>query len=86
MHCLGLKKTTFYFPILQTLANSAIMFIVFSFINKFAIINSWSSLIVVALIAGVIGLFISFCVMFNKQEKIKLINIIKSRIGVKNNG
>lgn len=83
-HCLGVKKTTFYFPIFQTLINSVIMFIIFAIINKIFTINSWLSLIGVAIIAAVFGLLVSFCIMFNKDEKSKIINIIKSKVGIKN--
>ena len=85
-YCLGVKKTTFYIPILQTLLNSFIMFITFSFINKIIVINSWISLLGVAFICGIIGLCISFVIMFNREEKEKLINIILKKLRIKKNG
>jgi len=83
-HCLGIKKTTFYSPIIQTILNALTMFVVFSIINKIVVIDSWKMLILVAIICGIIGICISFLIMFNKNEKKKIIKIIKQKLRIKN--
>lgn len=84
-HCLGLKKTTFFSPIFQTLINSFVMFVIFTIINRLFVINSWLNLMIVAIIAGVVGISISFCIMFNKEEKTQMINGVLRKIGIRKN-
>ena len=78
--CLNIKKTSFYEPIVKSLISSGLMTLIFVFISKLFIINSWMSLILVALLCGLIGFILSFVVLFNKKEVKKFIILIKNKI------
>lgn len=73
--CLGVKKTTFYSTIIKGML-SAITLIITNYIVKI-IINpqSWTMLILSALICSIIGAIENYFILFGKNERKKIINM-----------
>ena len=80
---LKVKLTTFYKPLIKSIIISAIIIVVFLFANYIITIDTWITLIVVAILFGILGYFISFITLLNKQEKHKIINKVKGFLGGK---
>lgn len=77
--CMGYKKTTFYSPIFKNVGLIVVLSIIAFGIKKIIIVNSWISLIAVAIIIAVIGLIINFMLICTKEEKQKILLMIKNK-------
>lgn len=82
---LKVRWNTFYTQLLKSILVSVFMIVFFIIINNTFKINSWANLISVAIIAGGIGYAISFVLLLNNKEKIKIINKLKGKIFNKKN-
>lgn len=56
------------------------MILAFIVIHEVSIINGWISFFAICGISAILGYVIVFMIVFNKDEKTKVINIIKKRI------
>ena len=63
------KWYTFFSQFMKNILNFIIIIIVFYFLKKFIIINSWKILILTAIIFALIGYIIIFVLLFNGNEK-----------------
>lgn len=77
--CMGYKKTTFYSPIFKNVGLIVVLSIIAFGIKKIITVNSWISLIAVAIIIAVIGLIINFMLICTKEEKQKILLMIKNK-------
>ena len=80
---LRVKWNTFYFQYIKNLFIFIIVVIVFYVFKKYIVIDMWWQLIRYAIIFGFIGYILTFLVMFDKEEKIEIVNILFSRINLK---
>ncbi len=69
---LKVKKRTFYGTLLRASITSIVVMVIFAVINMNFDINSWTQLILCAVIAGGIGYITSFICLLNKNEKAKI--------------
>lgn len=76
------KWTTFYPPFIKAILCMIIIMIFFGISNHFIAISTWNDLLLVALILGTIGYLINYVLLLNKDEKNKIISMIKNKIGV----
>lgn len=83
--CLNIKKSSFYMPIIKSILSSSVMAIIFIFISKLININTWFKLLLIACICAVIGFVVSVLILFNKNELIKIKNIINNILKRKRN-
>ena len=81
-HNLKLKLTTFYPTILRGLAAFGVVLVIFIAIHEkvSVYITNWFSLIVVAGIVGAMGYLVVFLILFNKDEKKKVWNMIVGKV------
>ncbi len=77
---LNIKWYTFYPSFLKNLVTFTVIVICFYIAKSFVIINSWLSLIIYALLFGIIGYIFAYLFLLNKEEKIKINNIIINKI------
>lgn len=77
---LKIKWNTFYPPFIKAIMCLLIIMSIFYIGNTFMIINSWLNLIIIAIIFGIIGYIVNFIILLNKEEKEKVINIVKRKI------
>lgn len=79
--CLGLKWNTFYPIILKYVGTSVglivILYIMKIFIDKFNFTYNWIIVFGTAVVTGIIGLIINYCLLFNKEEKGQFKNTLK---------
>ena len=61
----------------------AFVYACFFIINQFVTIASWSKLIIIAVMVGMIGYLLVFFLLLNKEEKEKLGDLIKAKWGKK---
>ena len=80
-HSIKVSYVTFYKPLLRGIISSGVMLLAFIVIHKVSIINSWISFFAICGISAILGYIIVFMIVFSKDEKTKVISIIKSRIG-----
>lgn len=78
--CLNLKWNTFYPLILKNLSISIVIIICFLSLKKYFIINNWSDFILFAIIICVITITLMSFLMLSKDQKIKLIYLIRNKI------
>lgn len=81
--CVSYNWKCFYGPLVRGVLNSSCIISLFTIVVLIVNMNSWLKLVVVALICGVFGYLISLNIMFNKEERSKLINTLKSKIAKK---
>ncbi len=78
--CLNVKWNTFYPIILKYIATSitiiAILYMIKIFIDSYNMTYNWYLVIITAFITGIIGLAINYLLLFNKEEKSQLKNVI----------
>ncbi len=77
-YILKLSLFTFYKFLIRGFLSLIVISIIFFIISLVIDINSWWSLVVVCSSMGTIGYFINFLLIFNKEEKRTVINIIKN--------
>ncbi len=82
-HILEQKWWTFYMPLLRGTASSTVIIVVFYIVSINVRIQSWISLIVVAVICGAIGYLINYIIVLNKDERIMVKELIQKRLGRK---
>ena len=82
-HCLKLPKLTFYKRIFLNLLNIALLLIVFNGIKYFMPINSWLLLLSNFLICGLIGIIVSWFVVFSKVQRQKFLQSIAIKLSRK---
>lgn len=76
---LGLPKKTF-FPLVWYSIRSVILLILIGFVfNKYIIINSWNSLLLVCIVYGIIGVFINFYSILSPKERQYLLDKLRIR-------
>ena len=77
---LEVKWNTFYPPFCKAIGCMLIIIAIFYIINSFVTITSWSDLIIVALISGIVGYVVNFIILLNKSEKEKMLMLIKAKL------
>ena len=77
--CMGYKKTTFYPPIFKNIGLIILLSIVAFGIKNLINVNSWIALIIVAIVVGAIGLIFNFMIICTKEEKQKILLMVKQR-------
>lgn len=83
-HILKLSWLTFYKFLLKGFLSLTIVIFVLLSIKFVTDINSWGSLAIVCSIAGIVGYFINFLLIFNREEKRTVINVLKRKFKNKN--
>lgn len=78
--CLNLKWYTFYPTILKNTVSVIIVSFIASIIRGIYTPNTWISLIVECMILGCLGVAINFILMYTKDERASLLNIVKNKI------
>lgn len=76
---LKMKLSTFYKPLMKGVLNVIITGAVLCLISYFTIVNSWTKLVLVCLLAGLSGYILCFFIMFERSEREKVIAMAKSR-------
>lgn len=79
-HSIKVSYVTFYKPLVRGIISSGVMLLAFILIRKAFIINSWGNFLVVCSISAVLGYVIVFIIVFSKDEKRKVINMLKSKM------
>lgn len=79
---LEIKWTTFYPPFIKAILCMIIVMILFGIANTFIVISTWMDLLVIAIIFGIIGYLVNYLLLLNKEERKKIISIIKNKIGI----
>ena len=79
-HILNQKWWVFYIPLIRGIITSAIVGTIFIAVSLAVDINSWMMLIIVSGVMGIIGYLIGFATLFSKQEKFRLLEIVKSKL------
>lgn len=77
--CLNVKKTTFYKTIFAGILSSAVLTGTFMLINKFFNPSTWLSLILSAILCGILGIILNYLILFNKDERTRILSNIKFR-------
>ena len=80
---LKVKIITFYKPLIKSILVSTVIIGIFLIGKYFMQVRTWFDLILVVIIFGTIGYIISFALILNHNEKIKIINKVKSYTGRK---
>lgn len=65
---LGVKKTTFYLPVIKTFLSGAIIYAITTAIFTAIKVDSWSTLIVVCLLSGFVGIIVNLVILFKPGE------------------
>lgn len=78
-HSLNLKWKTFYKCIFRGVLCSAGIFIFFRVIYQYVPIETWSTLLITAVIAGVLGESLVFQFLFSREEKKQVLQFIRQR-------
>ena len=79
---LGLERKPFYKQVGLTFCSSIFLIIIGVMVKSQIEINSWITLIIVALIIGIIGLAVNVAVVLNNDEKKYLMNKISVKLRV----
>ncbi|PEK30733.1 hypothetical protein CN603_19690 [Bacillus toyonensis] len=79
-HILKVKWSTFYGVLLRGGLSLMILTVVFMLIHNLTNITSWFSLIIICMLAGMFGYILNFLIMFNKEEKRIVINVLKQKL------
>lgn len=75
--CLKIKWYTFYPTLIKTVISCVFMTFVFTFITNAFNPTTWILFILTALLCGILGCIIHIVLVFSKEEKLKLLLIIK---------
>lgn len=79
-HCLGVKKTIFYPEIVRYLIVSVVLTIIYFGFYSLIPVNSWAILILMVFVCGIVGVIVNYFLVFNKNDRMNFINIIKRKI------
>ncbi len=77
---LSLPITTFYPTIIRGTVTGIITLSFLYITHKFINVNGWFSLCLYAAVFGIIAEMLVFILMFSKQEKVKVIDLIKNKL------
>lgn len=80
-HSIKASYSTFYKPLLRGMISSGAMLLVFIAIQKLIPIDGWFSLLAVCAFAGVCGYIIVFMIVFNKEERNRVFQMIRAKLG-----
>lgn len=80
-HNLGLRMSAFYPPLFRGCAASACMLLVFYLVNITYKINTWTALIIIAVLCGTAGYCIDYFLVFNREERQKLKSMVLKKAG-----
>lgn len=78
-HVLNLPKLTFYPALIKSILISCVIYALFEAIRRFAVINSWLTFMLVCACAGIVGYIVVLILLFNKNERKKVIQMIFKR-------
>ena len=78
-HCLKIEWFTFYPTLLRTIISCTCMAISFTLIAKTLNPNTWVSFVLTAILCGFIGCIIHLVLVFSRDEKSRILVIIKSK-------
>lgn len=78
-HVLNLPKLTFYPALIKSIFISCVIYVLFEAIRRFAVINSWLTFMLVCACAGIVGYIVVLILLFNKNERKKVIQMIFKR-------
>ena len=74
---LRLKWYTFFKQLLKNICCFILILILFYMVKRFLILNTWISFLSSIAVVGIIAYIITFTILLNRQEKIKIINTIR---------
>ena len=74
---------TFYPPLLRGIVSSVLMIVVFRFVLSIYTISNWISLICMAAFCGIIGYAVNYYIVFSREERKKLLVLLREKIGRK---
>ena len=74
---------TFYPPLLRGTVSSVLMILVFRFVLSIYTISNWINLICMAAFCGIIGYAVNYYVVFSREERKKLLILLREKIGRK---
>ena len=80
---LRVKWYTFYPQYLKNLLVFIIILVLFDLLKKYFIIKSWMKLILVAIIFAILGYGVTFLMLFKKDEKKKILDILRYKFNKK---
>lgn len=78
--CVDINWRCFYGPLVRGVINSICIIGVFAVIVFFVDMNSWIKLILMAVLCGALGYFMSLNIMFDKEERQRFVNTVRSKI------
>lgn len=81
--CLKVKWNTFYYDILKGIIAISIVIILAKLSTFIFVIDSWISLIFIGFISAIIAIIINIVIVLNSEDRRKLFNYIKNRLGIK---
>jgi len=79
-HILKLKWTTFYPQLFKGVFVSSIILVIYYLIARTVNIDNWIKLIIVMICGGIIGYTINFILIFNNDERKKMIRIVLRKL------
>lgn len=78
--CLEVKWNTFYSTIFNGVFSSIILIATFLFVSKILNPTNWISLILTSLVCLIIGLMENYLILFNKEQRINIVNMFKEKL------
>ena len=78
-YCLNVKWRTFYPDVLKGGVCSGIIILIGYLLKSFFVINSWIVLIMVASLIAAIGLAVNFYIILSKEDRNRILAVIKQR-------
>lgn len=79
-YCLNIKKNSFYPTIFNGILSAIILSVIFYIIRIIHIPTSWVALLFSAFICTTFGLIANFLILFNKNQRKKVVDIIKNKL------
>lgn len=74
---LRLKWNTFFKQLGKNIGCFILILVSFYIVKRFLILNTWLKFLLNIVIVGIIGYIITFIILLNKQEKIKILKMLK---------
>ena len=74
---LRLKWNTFFKQLGKNIGCFILILVSFYIVKRFLILNTWLNFLLNIVIVGIIGYIITFIILLNKQEKIKILKMLK---------
>lgn len=79
-HSIQVPYSTFYKPLFRGFVSSLIMAFLFIGIRSIVPINSWFTFFLTCVLAGFVGYIIAFGIVFSKDERKKVTDVIRNRL------